>query len=372
MYLDHAATTPIADVVLEAMLPILKQHYGNPSSAHQMGNTAKVRLEKSRDQVAALVHAKPSEIIFTGSGTEATNMALIGACFKANPGQNLVVSAIEHPATMQTARMIAEQRQLELRIAPIREKDGQVDTAPFIEAIDEQTALVSLMLVNNETGTILPVREIFQHAQSHRALLHCDAVQALGKVPVDVTALHCHAMSLSAHKIYGPKGIGALFLKRGTRLPSMIYGGPQESGRRAGTESVANAVGFGAAARLAQQTDVSEIAKLRDHFEAELKKTMPDSVHINGGNLPRAAHISNVQFQGQDGNLMLIQLDQHGICVSTGSACSSGSLSPSPALMALGLSEGEAAASLRFSFGKDNTLAEVNRAVTLLKTLITS
>lgn len=366
-YLDHAATTPLDESVLEAMLPVLREHFGNPSSVHQLGNRAKVLLEKGRDQVAALISAKPSEIVFTGSGTEATNMVLQGVAAQAKPGQNVVVSAFEHPATLQTARWLADTYQLELREVAIQMRAGQVSAQPFVDTIDAQTVLVSLMLVNNETGTLLPVAEVFEQAKSRGVLCHCDAVQAVGKLPVAVADLNCDALSLSAHKIYGPKGIGALFLKRGTKLPGLIHGGPQESGRRAGTESVANIVGFGAAAALAQDRDPAAICELRDDFERRLVESFDARVAVNGAQGSRAPHISNVQFKGQDGNLLLIKLDQHGICVSTGSACSSGSLSPSPALMALGLSEQEAGASLRFSFGKDNTQAQVEEVIAALE-----
>lgn len=369
-YLDHAATTPMAEAVVAAMLPVLQQHFGNPSSAHQMGNRAKVLLEKGRDQVAALIHAKPSEIVFTGSGTEATNMALFGATAAAGEGQNMVVSAIEHPATLQTARWIAQHNGVELRVVPLVIKEGTLDPQPFFDAIDAHTLVVSLMLVNNETGTLLPVAEVFEHAAQFETICHCDAVQAVGKIPVDVTKLRCHALSLSAHKIYGPKGIGALFVKRGTKLPGLIHGGPQESGRRAGTESVANVVGFGEAARLALSRDAAQVMQLRDAFEEQLKAKLKDRVVVNGAAAARAPHIANVQFKGEDGNLLLIKLDQRGICVSTGSACSSGSLSPSPALLALGLSETQAGASLRFSFGKDNTQADVDYVVQVLGELL--
>ncbi len=369
IYFDNNATTAVTPAVFDAMLPFLKEQYGNPSSIHQLGNQARVAVEQARGRVAKAIGARSSEITFCASGTEAGNFAIAAALQQAklagklNADSNIVITAIEHPAVKAAAAWFGKLYDVTVRVVPMHFDNGAVSPAPFADAIDANTLLVSVMLANNESGLILPVAEIAALAKSVGALVYCDGVQALGKVPVDVKKLGVDMFSLSAHKFHGPKGIGALFCKRGLKLPAMLHGGSQESGRRAGTENTPGIVGMGVAAERAAACDTVVIAALRDTFEQGLRERLGDKIHVNFADLPRTPNISSVQFKGADGNLLLIMMDQQGLCASTGSACSSGSLSVSPVLLAMGLREAEAKGTIRFSLSRLTTRDEVDRAL---------
>ncbi|CAM2008414.1 aminotransferase class V-fold PLP-dependent enzyme [Acanthopleuribacter pedis] len=369
IYFDNNATTAVTEPVHQAMLPFLTEHYGNPSSIHQIGNQARVAVEQARGRVAKAIGARPSEITFCGSGSEADNHALCGVVMRAkeedklNPRSNIVITAIEHPAVKKTAEWLGGFFDVQVRTVPMQFEKGTVSLQPFEDAIDADTLVVSVMMANNESGLVLPVAEIAALAKGRGALVHCDGVQALGKLPVDVKKLGVDMFSLSAHKFHGPKGVGALFIKRGVKLTALMHGGSQESGRRAGTENPAGIVGMGVAAELAAAQDTASIAAKRDRFEAGLRERFGDRLVVNFADLPRTPNISSVQFKGADGNLLLIMMDQNGLCASTGSACSSGSLSVSSVLLGMGLKEHAAKGTIRFSLSHLTTDAEIDAAL---------
>ena len=373
VYLDHSATTPIDTRVLEAMLPYLTDKFGNASSVHMFGQEARAAVDKSRRQVAALIGARANEIVFTSGGTEANNLAIRGICETAESrGKHIVTSAIEHPSVRGVIEEL-ETRGWEVTRLPVYD-DGIVRVGDLRAAIRADTVLVSVMMANNEIGTIQPIQQIGafvreERERSHRQLwFHVDAVQAAGRLPIDVQALGCDLLTLSGHKIYGPKGIGALFIHRGVRVRPQQIGGHQERERRAGTESVANIVAFGVAAELArvEMKDRNEqMRALRDRFENQVESKIRDIV-FNGRRDQRLPHLSNISFRFIEGEGLLIHLDMNGVAVSTGSACSSGTLEPSPVIRALGRDEELARGSIRFSFGKDNRYEDVDDAVAAL------
>jgi cysteine desulfurase len=370
VYLDHSATTPLDARVLEAMLPYLTGNFGNASSVHMFGQQARAAIDRARRQLAALIHARANEIVFTSGGTEANNLAIRGICKVAEPhGRHLITSAIEHPSVRGVIELL-EKEGWETTRLPVYH-DGVVRLADLRQAMRPDTVLISVMMANNEIGTIQPIAEIAafvqgEREQGHRNLwFHTDAVQAAGRIPIDVERLGCDLLSLSAHKIYGPKGAGALFVRRGVRVTPQQVGGHQERERRAGTEAVANLVGFGAAAELAlsELDERNERTRdLRDRFEREIESRIPDIV-FNGTRIDRLPHLSNISFRFVEGEGLLIHLDLNGVAVSTGSACSSGTLEPSPVIRALGRDDELARGSIRFSFGKDNSSDEVDYAV---------
>jgi len=365
IYLDHNATTPLDPRVLEAMLPILRDGFGNPSSLHWFGQQARAAVDTARERVAALVGASPGEIVFTGSGTEADNTALRGAAGAARePRRKVVYSTIEHHAVMNTAKALAEEG------FPVESAraggDGRVDLDDLRAKVDDRTAVVAVMLANNETGVVEPVDEVVRIAREHGALVHCDAVQAAGKIPVDVRTLDVDTLALSAHKIYGPKGVGALYVKRGTRLKAFVRGGSQERNRRAGTENVAGIVGLGRAAELAREDMGAESARLsglRDRLEAQLL-AIPGAQR--NGEAPRVPNTANVSFAGAEAESLVMALDLAGVAVSTGAACAAGAVEPSHVLRAMGLPLERVQASLRFSLGRGTTADHVDRAVKLV------
>ena len=361
IYLDHNATTPLDPQVLEAMVAILREDFGNASSLHWFGQRARAAVEEARALVAALVGAAPGEIVFTGSGTEADNMALRGVLGRARePRRTLLITAIEHHAILNTGRALSEEG---VPVCTVRAgEDGRIDLDDLGAKVDERTALVSVMLANNETGVLQPVAEAARRARERGALVHCDAVQGAGKVPVDVRELDVDLLTLSAHKIGGPKGVGALYVRRGTVLRALLRGGAQERNRRAGTENVAGIVGFGAAATLARERLPGERARLgplRDRFEERLLAT--SGARRNGGE-PRVANTTNVSFEGTEAESLLMALDLAGIAVSTGAACAAGATEPSHVLRAMGLPPERVQASLRFSLGRGTTAADLDRA----------
>jgi cysteine desulfurase len=351
VYLDHNATTPLDPRALEAMLPFLGGEFGNPSSLHWFGQHARAAVERAREEVAALVGAEPAEIVFTAGGTEADNLALRGAVAKATPPRAAVVcTSIEHHAVLNTAKALRDEGR---PVAFARAgEDGVLDLDDLAKKVDETTGVVSVMLANNETGVLQPVAEASRIARSRGALVHCDAVQAAGKVPVDVRALDVDLLTLSAHKLYGPKGAGCLYVRRGTPMAPLLRGGAQERNRRAGTENVAGVVGFGAAAALARQeqaADASRVAELRDRLEARVLD-LPGARRNGAG--PRVPNTANVSFEGVDAEALVIALDLEGVAASTGAACAAGGVEPSHVLRAMGYSAERVQSSLRLSLGR--------------------
>lgn len=373
VYLDHSATTPVDPRVVEAMLPYLTEKYGNASSVHFFGQEARAAVDRARREVAALIGARPNEIVFLSGGTEANNLAIRGLTEAAAAyGRHIITSQIEHSAVRGVCDAL-EQRGWEITRLPVYD-DGIVRLEDVREALRPDTVLVTVMLANNEIGTIQPIAEIGALVREERARgrrhlwFHTDAVQAAGRMAVDVEALGCDLLSISAHKLYAPKGVGALFARRGVRLITQNVGGHQERERRAGTESVAGIVAFGMAAKLAREEmdqRVSHVRRLRDRFEAGVPERVEEIV-FNGDRERRLPHLSNISFRFIEGEGLLINLDMQGIAVSTGSACSSGSLEPSPVIRALGRNDELARGSIRFSFGKDNTEEDVEYVLEVL------
>jgi cysteine desulfurase len=369
VYLDHNATTPVDPRVLEAMLPFLRDDYGNPSSLHWFGQRARGAVEEARARVAALVGAEPAEIVFTASGSESDNTALRGVSAKAKaPRAGIVCSAIEHHAVLNTAKALGEEGR-PVRIARVH-PSGTLDLDDLAAKLDETTALASLMLGNNETGTVQPVPEAARLARRRGALVHCDAVQAAGRLPIDVRALDVDLLTLSAHKLYGPKGVGCLYVRRGTPMVPLVRGGGQERNRRAGTENVAGVVGFGTAAALALEgleSEATRVAALRDRLEERLLAIA--GARRNGAG-PRLANTTNVSFEGTEAEGLLIALDLEGIAVSTGAACSAGGVEPSHVLRAMGLPPERVQSSLRLSLGRSTTEADVDYAADVIAAVV--
>ena len=370
VYLDHSATTPIDARVVQAMLPYLTETFGNASSIHQFGQEARAAVDKARRQVASLINARANEIVFTSGGTEANNLAIRGVCeARQTSGRHIITSAIEHPSVRGVVEYL-EQNGWTITRLPVYD-NGLVRVDDVRAAIRADTVLISVMMANNEIGTIQPVKEIGalvrgrrESGQKHLSF-HTDAVQAAGRAAIDVELIGCDLLSFSAHKMYAPKGVGALFIRRGTRLFPQQIGGHQERERRAGTEPVPNIVAFGAAAELARQEMVQRnehTARLRDRFEREVEARI-ETIVFNGDRRQRLSHVSNISFRFIEGEGLLIHLDMRGVAVSTGSACSSGTLEPSPVIKALGRDEELARGAIRFSFGKDNTDEDVEVAV---------
>jgi len=361
IYLDHNATTPLDALVLEAMLPVLREGFGNASSLHWFGQRARAAIDQARGEVAGLIGAAPAEIVFTGGGTEADNLALRGVVAAARePRRKVVFSAVEHHAIVHTARALGEEG---VPVQAVRVgTDGRLDLDDLRAKVDETTALVAVMLANNETGLIQPLAEVARLAHEKGALVHCDAVQAVGKVPVDVGALGVDLLALSAHKIYGPQGVGALFVRRGSRMKPLLRGGSQERNRRAGTENVAGIVGLGRAAALAAARLAAEgprLSALRDRLEARLL-AVPGARRNGEG--PRVPNTANVSFERTEAESLLLALDLEGLAVSTGAACAAGAMEPSHVLKAMGLPPERVQGSVRFSLGRGNTEAEIDRA----------
>lgn len=373
IYLDHSATTPVDPRVAEVMLHSLTQVFGNPSSVHGFGQQARAAVDRARREVATLINARPNEIIFTSGGTEANNLALRGVCETSiSHGRHIVTSIIEHPSVRGVCNAL-EQRGWEVTRLPVYE-NGIVRTEDVVNALRPDTVLVTVMLANNEIGTVQPIAEIGQLVREKRRagqkhlLLHTDAVQAAGRMGLNVEELGCDLLTMSAHKLYAPKGTGVLYVRRGVRLAGQNVGGHQERERRAGTENVPGIVAFGAAAKLAReelQQRIAHDAALRNRFERKVMDRIADVV-LNGDREQRLPHLSNISFRYIEGEGLLINLDLEGVAVSTGSACSSGTLEPSPVIRALGVNDEIARGSIRFSFGKDNTEADVDYAVDAL------
>ena len=355
VYLDHAATTPLAPEARIAMDPFLTHNYGNPSSIHALGRRAREAADVARDIVASALHCEYSEIAFTSGGTEADNLAILGAMFAApDDRRKLVISGMEHHAILHSAHWL-ETMGFEVVIVPVN-SSGKVEEDDLVSAVDKNTALVSIMHGNNEIGVVQDVPRFAAIAHAAGALFHTDAVQTFGHLPLHVRGMDVDMLTMSAHKIYGPKGVGALYIKTGTRLQPMAMGGTQERERRAGTENIAGIVGFGAAVIKSQSNREAErlrLIQLKDWFVGQLLNRIPPS-WINSGNSQSLPHIINFGIQGLDGATALMALDRMGICASSGAACSSGSIEPSHVLLALGQNPEKASAGIRFSLGESN------------------
>ena len=377
IYLDNSATTQVDERVVQAMLPCFRQYYGNPSSTHLFGQDARRVIDDARRNVANLLGADTREVIFTSGGTESDNWALRGAWLATgghlkSPGAHFITTKIEHPAILSTCKAM-EADGAEITYVPA-DASGSVNPAYIDKAIRNTTLLVSVMHANNETGVIQPIREIAEIARQRGVLFHIDAVQSVGKIPVNVKDLNVDMLSLSAHKFHGPKGIGVLYVRKGTKLASYITGGSQERKRRAGTENVPAIAGLGKAALLAAErlTELAQsVAALRDRLERHILEKISGS-HINGSveTGARLPNISNISFDHLDGEAAVIALDLENVAVSTGSACASGSVDPSHVLTAMGLRPEVVQGSLRFSLSRFTTEADVNRALEILETVV--
>jgi cysteine desulfurase len=367
IYLDYAATTPVHPDVLKAMLPYFTEKFGNPSTLYDYGQEAKTAIEEARAHTAALIGAKPEEITFTSGGTEADNHALEGAAYaNEKKGNHIITSAIEHHAVLETCNFL-EKHGFSITYIPV-DKYGLIDPDAVKKAITPKTILVSVMHANNEVGTIEPLAEIGKITREAGVLFHSDAVQTVGHIPVDVNELSVDLLSMSAHKFYGPKGTGALYIRKGKTITPFIHGGEQEKRRRAGTENVPGIVGLGKAAEMARQDLKQEAARLtalRDRMIAELSGKISDS-HLNGHPTLRLPNNVNMTFDFIEGESMCLHLDMEGICASTGSACSSASLEASHVLLALGLPHEQAHGSLRFTTGKWTTQEDIDKLITAL------
>jgi len=369
LYLDHNATTPIDPEVRAAMLPWLENEFGNPSSVYALGRRSAAALTHAREQVASLVGAQPSEIIFNSCGTEATNTAILSAIAIDPDKRHIITSAVEHSATIKLCEYLAT-RGYEITWLPV-EKDGTLNPDKLETSITSETAVVSLLWANNETGVLFPIEEIASITARKKVPLHLDAVQAAGKVPINLEELGAQYVSLSAHKLYAPKGVGALYVNRRARYTPLLRGSQEES-KRGGTQNVASIVAFGKAAELAQAhllTSAERIAKLRDRFEESILTTI-EGVRRNGTDEPRLPNTSNLTFAGIEAETALLLFDKEGLCCSAGSACSSGSINPSHVLTAMGISRDEARASLRFSLGRTTTEADIDRALEIIPRIV--
>ena len=371
VYLDHNATTPVAPEVLAAMLPYLTEEFGNASSIHAFGQNARGAVEEARLSIAALLGARGPEIMFTSGGTESNTWAILGAVAAA-PGEikHVITSAIEHAAVLDPCKALAE-RGVELTILLV-DRDGTVNPEDVRHAIRRETVLITLMLANNEIGTIEPIEEIGKIAAEKGILFHTDAVQAAGKIPIDVERLQVDLLSISAHKFCGPKGVGVLYVRPGTQLEPLLYGGHSERDRRPGTEDVAAIAGMGKAAELARagmRQESDRVRLLRDRLEQELLRRVPQC-WINGVRAPRTPNTTNMTFPFIEGEAMVIALDLKGIACSTGAACSSGAVEPSHVLLALGLAPEDARATLRLSLGHQTTEEEIDFALETIPPVI--
>jgi cysteine desulfurase len=370
IYLDHAGTTPVRQEVIEAMVNSMRENWGNPSSVHKEGRQARKALDEAREQVAALIGAKPEEVFFAGGGTEADNIAVQGvALANRQKGRHLITSVIEHHAVLDAFKFL-ETQGFEVTYLPVT-CEGMVRVEDVAAAVRKDTVLISVMHVNNEVGTIQPIREIGQIAIERRIFFQTDAVQSAGKIPVDINELNVDLLSVSSHKIYGPKGVGALYVRKGTKMQPLIYGGGQERKRRPGTENMPGIVGFGKAAELARlemPTEMPRITALRDKLIAGLIKI--PGVFLNGHPTQRSPYNVNVSVKNVEGESLLLNLDLAGIAASSGSACSSGSLDPSHVLLAMGLSRELAHGSLRMTLGRDNADADINYVLEVLQPIL--
>lgn len=370
-YFDNAATTRVKDEVLNEMLPYLKDNFGNPSSIYTIGRESRRAVEEAREKVAKLINCKTSEIYFTGSGSESDNTAIKGIAYKnVQKGRHIITSKIEHPAVLHTCQVLEKQGFIVTYLNV--DKNGFINLDELINSIRNDTILISIMFANNEIGTIQPIQEIARIAKMYNIIFHTDAVQACGNVPINVQKMGIDMLSLSGHKLYAPKGTGALYVKKGVKFERLIDGGHQEKNKRAGTENVSGIVGLGKACELANKNldnHMKHLQDLRNYYIAKIEERIPD-VKLNGAKEKRLPGNANFSFEGIDGQSLLLNLDSRGICASSGSACSTGSSNPSHVLTAIGLSDSLANGALRITFGEENTREDVDYLVENLANII--
>jgi cysteine desulfurase len=376
VYLDYNATTPVDPQVLDAMLPYFSADFANASSIHTPGQRARAAVETAREQVAALIGARPQEIVFTSGGTESDNHAIFGVASLSSTSStsftsstsspHIITTTIEHEAVLNACQAL-EKQGASVTYLPV-DHEGLISLSSVRSAIRPETALITIMHANNELGTVQPLEEIGRIAKEHKIYLHTDAVQSTGKIPVDVKAQNVDLLSLSGHKLYAPKGVGALYVRSGTRLRQLLYGGHHQRGFRPGTENVAGIVALGKAAELAQASlasDAKHVSTLRDKLERGLLDRIPQ-IRVNGARAPRTPNTTNIMFAGIEGEALVIALDLKGLACSVGAACSSGAVEPSHVLTAIGLSQEEAKSSLRFSLGRHTTESEIDFALEVI------
>jgi cysteine desulfurase len=370
LYFDNNATTQVAQEVLDSMLPYFRDYYGNPSSMHTFGGQVYRRIEEAREQVALLIGAEPDEIIFTSCGTESDNTAIMSA-IETNPAKkHIITTKVEHPAVLNFCKNLGR-KGYRVTYLPVDNK-GKLEIESFLRAIDDDLVIVSIMYANNETGVIFPIEKIGHILKERKVVFHTDAVQIVGKLPVNVKDLPVDMLTLSGHKIHAPKGIGALYVRKGTRFYPYIIGGHQENGRRAGTENVAFIIGLGKACEIAAksiQKEINFVKKLRDKLEKGLLNNCPDA-SINGDRENRLPNTSNISFAFVEGEAVLLRLNEYGICASSGSACTSGSLEPSHVLRAMGVRNTAIHGSVRFSLSRYNQEEEVNKVIEVMPGII--
>jgi len=368
VYLDNNATTPILPRVFEAMRPYFAEHFGNASSIHHHGQETRAAVERARESVAALLGCRASEIVFTSGGTEGDNLAIFGLV---REGEHVISSTIEHHAVLNSCKRLQESG-CELTYVPVDGR-GLVDPDDVRRSLRPNTKLISIMMANNETGVLQPVEEIGRIAAEADVYFHTDGVQAAGKVPIDVKSVGCDLLSISGHKMHAPQGVGALYVRKGTILQPMLYGGSHERSRRAGTENVPGIIALGEAAEIAKEAldrgDLAQMAAMRDRLQEEIR-TEVESIGVNGDGAPRVPNTTNIHFDYIEGEALVIALDLKGLAVSTGAACSSGAIEPSHVLTAMGLPADQARASLRFSLGKQNTPEDVEFALGLIPSTV--
>lgn len=371
IYLDNNATTPTDERVVEAMLPYFCKKYGNPSSIYKLANESETAKEEARDKVAKLLNAKPYEIVFTGCGTESDNFAIKGTAFvNREKGNHIITSSIEHHAVLNACKWL-EKQDFEVTYIGV-DKHGVVNLDELCEAITDKTILISIMHANNEVGTIEPIKEIADIAKDNGIYFHIDAVQTVGKLPIDVNDLSVDLLSMSGHKFYGPKGVGALYIRKGTKIDSLLHGGHHERNRRAGTENVPGIVGLGKASEIAMEEFEEEersVKKLRDRLEKGLMEKI-DDVIINGHPERRLPSTLNLSVKYVEGESILLQLNHNGIAASSGSACTSGSFEPSHVLTSMGIPPDVAHGSLRFSVGRSNTEKDIDKVIEVLPPIV--
>jgi len=371
VYLDNNATTPIDPAVKEAVLPFLSEQFGNPSSLHAAGAPVKEAMEKAREKVADLIGAAPDEVFFTSSGTEADNWAIKGAVWASKKERkHVITSSIEHEAVRRTCRYLQKEG-IDVTFLPV-DRYGMVDPDEVRRALKPETVLITIMHSNNEVGTLQPIPKIAKIAREAGVLFHTDAVQSLGKLAIDVNELGVDLMAISAHKVYALKGCGALYVRKGSKIAPLLHGGHQETGRRAGTENVVGIISFGQACQIAKEQmglEPKRVAHLRDSLEQGIKERVPD-VHLNGHPQQRLCSTLNVSFQYIEGESVILRLSAEGICASTGSACSSASLEPSPVLRAMGIPPELAQGAVRFSLGRMNSQDDINYVLQVLPGIV--